>query len=288
MKISKNLRACFLSTCDLKRKGMSDEKIDNYNGPLQIGNISDGGQYVIIKSVRDMAYAEIMKEKLQLKHELGIPLDDELPQRTEEIFREKAEDLTKRFHLMISARGFPEKIKRLFEIKDKKSAERYCKTLHLNGYDISDSRFNADQAGFSHTNKHLEIVPEDLEPTKVQKDAFRNISELGPIQNKDARKYLQKISATFKQRKNINAHLYERGKEWHLFWFTYHDSIPGNIGQEPHWQGGNHVHYTSYLWGLNKENVWKSLESSSYKINGTHVKYTHDEVPQRKKLAGEL
>jgi hypothetical protein len=84
---------------------------------------------------------------------------------------------------------------------------------------------------------------------------------------------VKKIGETFKQRKCISAHLFEKDDEWHLFYFDYKDAF-SPLGKN-HYEHGPHIHYISHLWGkiINKDNLWMMLDQRQTKIDSIHIKY---------------
>ncbi|NBX75131.1 MAG: hypothetical protein EBQ92_01070 [Proteobacteria bacterium] len=84
------------------------------------------------------------------------------------------------------------------------------------------------------------------------------------------------FKGTFAQRKKVNVHLFENRDQWHLFWFLFNDAYSGPQKKATHWQGGDHLHHTSHLWGNEKEVLWDALKNRDYSIRGIHVRYNHE------------
>jgi hypothetical protein len=114
---------------------------------------------------------------------------------------------------------------------------------------------------------------------KEEENAFLS-NGIGLFKTEAAKKFVRKIQGAFQRRKNLNAHLFENGSEWHIFWFTFDDINSGAKGMNPHWTEGDHVHYTSYLWGHKKEEAWEDLASGKYSISGEHIKYKNNDYPE--------
>ncbi len=55
-----------------------------------------------------------------------------------------------------------------------------------------------------------------------------------------------------------------------LFFFDAQDLLEG------HWVAGDHIHYTSYLWGSNMRSVWEGLDSRKFKPKSEHIRYKHN------------
>jgi hypothetical protein len=99
---------------------------------------------------------------------------------------------------------------------------------------------------------------------------------VGPIKG-DALKFVNKIDQQFKQRKNVVAHLFTKDEIWHCFYFTYQDAFGTKMSGENHWKYGDHIHYTSHLFGrqMKKEEVWADLDKKQYNFKNLHIKYKY-------------
>lgn len=169
--------------------------------------------------------------------------------------------------------GVPQVFNSLFTINKKAETEKYCNTITICARELSLLATNYDQIGFKHRRHHSQVVPQHLRPTDKEKSAFF-YNGVGALSTKEAKTFVRKTTNTFKERKNINAHLFERNEEWHLFYFTYDDINAGAKGKRPHWSAGDHIHYISHLWALDKEYLWQQIISSDKRpFNGIHIRY---------------
>lgn len=220
------------------------------------GDMLEGLTFVTFESLKAIA----VSQKITLVPEFLVQL------------KIKAREEAMRIIENMKAKGVPEKFIKLFGFKKKKEVNRYCRELTVTHEEFALLATNFEQIGMSHKRHHFEHVPKELKTSEDEKIAFR-VNGLGAFASKSAIKFIQKISATFKQRKNINAHLFEGEGGWHLFWFTFDDINAGATGKAPHWSGGDHIHYTSSLWGHDLMKIWMQIQEGKYSIAGTHIRY---------------
>lgn len=203
-----------------------------FTGPTRFGEIlSKGGALYVIRSWRDAAYAQMEAVRAKMVMD-GLPITPVM----EQLMVEKAEKMAAEMEAEYRAKGVPDIFKKLLAVDRKKDVEKYCKSLSIAGSDFSLFIHNCNQLDFSHSRQHLEIVPKELYPTDEEREAFQS-NGVGLFKIKAAKKFVKKIGATFDQRKNINAHLFESGDKWHLFWFTFDDAYASQRGKTNHWKG---------------------------------------------------
>lgn len=186
----------------------------------------------------------------------------------EEWARETAQSTFER----LRNRGIPAHLVELFKQTQKKDAVRLAKNMTITGTELSSLILNCDSIGFLHSPFHLDIIPEHLYPTEAEEKAFKE-NGVGAFKTQEAKKFVRKLSAMLDQRKMVHGHLFENQHEWHLLYFTPDDAMATQRGKVPHWVGGNHIHYTSHLWGLDREVIWSSLQNPPYIIKNEHIKY---------------
>lgn len=246
-------------------------KNDKDGKPTQFGSISSpGGAIFVLKAGDDTKQLHVEVAKAILDRE-GIPFTKEVL----EVVEQFAIQTDRAIRSEIAARGVPAIFRELFAARKKKVAKRFAADIVINLKDFSDLSYNVSQIGFRHRRHHEQYVPKELRTTEEERIAFFS-NGLGSLKSKSAAGFFRKTLAIFSQRKNVNAHLFEKENEWHIFWFTFDDVFAGAKGVAPHWTGGDHIHYTSHLWGHNKDEVWQQLVSGRYSISGIHIKY-HDE-----------
>ena len=144
----------------------------------------------------------------------------------------------------------------LLNAKTKRDAERIGKTLTIYKDQFSSLILNAHlyrKDGYCYKQNNMTHVAADLSEKRLQQYV------------KD-RKFSKIIQKTLYERKHNCFHLFEKEDEWHLFYFDFNDV------KDKHWKGGPHIHYISYLWRIDKNELLKQLEDRTYKIGGIHIR----------------
>jgi hypothetical protein len=201
------------------------------------------------------AWADICKIGLQLK---GIQVTPSIENEILDFVQSKLDEIESE----VDAEGVPAKLMPLFEIEKKSKVVGYCKKLELSEDELVLLIHNCHQIGFKHRAKFTEFVPPHLKVLD---------SDISAMKNESPRQFLKKVHGIFKERKRIHVHLFERGNEWHCFYFSYSDMEAGN---RSHWKHGSHLHYISHLWSnLKKRQVWESFDKRVVEIRGSaHIK----------------
>ncbi len=142
---------------------------------------------------------------------------------------------------------------------------------------------NCDLIGFKYTRKHHEFIPEDITPTAQEEMAFFD-APTGPLQSKDANKFVSKFKQLPLKRKFITAHLFESVENtnvWHILFFDRKEIIEPK--GKNHYKDGEHIHFISHLFGnqMNKLQILVDLENNKSTKGSEHIKY----VPGVKKPA---
>lgn len=165
--------------------------------------------------------------------------------RQKEHVEKRVRRLQSKYNKSISGEGVSENLSTLLEISKKAEAEKYCKTLLISEHDLFLLIHNCVQIGFKHRSRFPQYVPShgEIQPEDKEK-----------MKNGDFKQITKKVNAIFTQRRNIYVHIFERGVEWHCFYFSLGDI---DVGEKNHWIQGCHIHYLSHLWpNYNKEQVW--------------------------------
>ncbi len=186
------------------------------------------------------------------------------------------------YHDEVAALGVPDSLKLLFQIDKKSQVKKHCRTLQISEYDLFVLIHNCCQIDFKHLSKFPEYVPDHLEITE---DDRENMKTGKP------KTFTKKVHSTMLERRHISVHFFERGLEWHCFYFSY-DDIKSNEGN--HWEYGSHLHYVSHLWPeYSKDQVLTQFDKRSTDISGNfHIRfepfhYPHpDEVIRESKKRG--
>jgi len=178
--------------------------------------------------------------------------------------RRQQEEYDKQLYL----EGIPEKLKTFFSITRKKDLISYGKRVRISEDELFLLIHNCSQIGFKHRSKFPQFVPQDR---KILDSDEADLKQGNPL------KIRNKIKRIFEERKNYMVHLFERGKEWHLFYYTYKDM---ETGDKSHWKHGSHLHYVSHLWPeYKKRQLWESFDNRNINIQGVHIRLETVETP---------
>lgn len=172
----------------------------------------------------------------------------------------------------IRIEGVPTNLQQLFNATNKKEASKIAKVIKITKRDLTNMIANCEQIGFKHSRKHMQFVPHDLQPSLTQREAFQQ-NGIGTLKTKEAQTFVRKIYETFKKRRYVSAHLFEKGDEWHLLYFDLRE-ITEPIGIN-HYVYGPHIHYISHLMGhnTNKAKIWQAIENGENVRGSEHIKY---------------
>lgn len=246
-------------------------KSEKYKGPTKFGEVlAPGGAMFVIRTWRDVAYAQLEAVRAKMIMN-GMPITP----LVERLLVEHAEKMATELENEYRAKGVPNVFKKLLALEKKKDVIKFLNSMKITGSEFALFIHNCAQVGLNHSRQHLQVIPKELHSTESERKAFE-ANGVGPFKTVGAKKFVKKMMATFEQRKNINAHLFEVGDQWHLFWFTFDDSHAEARGRSNHWAGGDHVHYTSYLWNHDKNELWSKFSNPPYTISGVHIKYDHE------------
>lgn len=165
----------------------------------------------------------------------------------------------------------------LFNIKDKKSTEKYCRNFVLRSEDLSAvilaARLGAMKP-YTYTCHFVTTTPEHLHPTKndIAAIAANGVGRLKPT----ALKAVTKVNQIFKDRRMFSAHLFypPSRKYWHLFYFDQRDvEAIGN-----HWRkGGPHIHYSRESFCREPlDQIWKNIcTDNPSPPKAIHIRYDY-------------
>lgn len=143
----------------------------------------------------------------------------------------------------IKSVGVPDYLQKLLSIEKKSELERFCRDITVSRDDLTMLIVNSATIGYVHRSKHHEYVPKHLNISDEELDSLSD-SLVGKKLTGKAKKCVNKISQTFKERRCLSLHLFVNfnNLKWHLFFFDQ------NSVQGAHWKHGAHIHFTNYLW----------------------------------------
>lgn len=166
----------------------------------------------------------------------------------------------------------------LFEAETKRQAEKVCDGLVLTKRDMRSlvelSLREFDVFPYYHAFKYRERVPSDLALTEKNIAAITQAE--GGVPSDGIRRAMKKLSQLPKNVERASAHLFytPRHTVWHLFYFDIRDRDVSN----PHWVGGPHIHYLSYLYTNRPcQEVWSNFCKDGKRgvARGTHIRFQH-------------
>ncbi|MDP8230433.1 MAG: hypothetical protein P9L93_04935 [Candidatus Gorgyraea atricola] len=165
----------------------------------------------------------------------------------------------------------PEYLKKLLEIEEKVKLKRYCNDIIVTQEDFVKLITNCYKIGYLHQIKHHDFVSSHLHPSEKEKDALASVT-VGERITGDAKKFMNKISQIFKERRYLVAHIFFNEKKWHMFYFDQRDA---ESQRKNHWKKGAHIHFVNYLWpqyDLNK--LWEIFDMANASAGGKlHIKF---------------
>lgn len=223
----------------------------------QLGSLtSPSGALFVIEDAEGniLASAEIYKAILQAN---GIEITPEIEKQVISYTRDRQAE----FDRQVESMGIPEKLKTILQFTKKSKAVAYCKRIRISEDELFLLVHNCSQIGFAHRSKFAEFVPKSREVSD---------SDIAEMKQGNPRKFLNKVKRIFEERKRNHVHFFEKGKEWHCFYYSYKDM---ESGEKRHWKLGSHLHYVSYLWpDLRKRQVWEAFDKRNVDIQGVHIK----------------
>lgn len=212
-----------------------------------------GGALYCVKDAEGeiQVYKEYIKSNLEVS---GIQVTPEIEQVIVEYLRCQQQIAEQQLY----SEGIPEKFQDLFDFTKKKKAVAYCKTIRISEDELALLVHNCSQIGFKHRSKFKEFVP---------KERLLSDSDISDLKQGKPRNFISKVRSIFQERKKYHVQLFEKGTEWHCFYYTYRDMQSGQ------WKLGSHLHYVSHLWPeYRKRQVWESFDKRDVSIRGIHIK----------------
>lgn len=162
---------------------------------------------------------------------------------------------------------------KLFYIDKKKELVKHCKNLVIYKADFAGliMTCNTVDVGYRHKIYYRDIVPDHLEPTTEEFEAFSNNS--GNNLEGKAAKLISKVSQIFKDRRYLVGHMFftQNLTYWHFFYFDQRD----HSKQDNHWHRGPHIHFINYLWPCyNAQDIWNRFTKGNPQMRESiHIKY---------------
>lgn len=130
------------------------------------------------------------------------------------------------------------------DIAEKAALEAYADRVRVRDDDLCGLILASDIGAIpiGHVAIHRHYHPPHLDLTQKNLSALSR-NGVGPL-SKDARTTVNKVMATFRERRLFNAHFFwliDHPREWHLLYFDQRDTS----GQ--HWVAGPHIHLINHV-----------------------------------------
>lgn len=159
--------------------------------------------------------------------------------------------------------GIPDNLKSLISTTRKNKTEQYARDTVISEHELFLLIYNCSQMGFSHRSKFRQYVPSHLSVSGADREEMKAGRP---------KRFTKKFSASLLERRYLHVHIFERGADWHCFYFSHQDIESGDTN---HWKGSCHVHYLSHLWpNLDKKWVWSRFTKRQTDIsNSLHIRF---------------
>lgn len=173
--------------------------------------------------------------------------------------------------------SIPVHLRKLLAIEKKSALKKFCKEITITQDDLISLIFNSSTIGYLHSRKHHEFVPKHLSPKDNEFRALGRVSA-GQKLTGDAKKFVNKVSQIFKERRLISVHVFYNNTKWHLFYFDLDDIDERNN----HWKHGPHIHFVNYLWpNLDINNLFGLFDKVESSAAGKlHIRYKDQDRTQ--------
>lgn len=148
---------------------------------------------------------------------------------------------------------------------DRNDVERKCSQVSLNLTEFPGVVEYLKGAGFQHQLLAYEKAIDNVKLTA------KNMEGLQDISKPPSQKTLRKLIGNFDTQQVIKffGHLFIKGDEWHLFYFSG-ASLEGNESGN-FWGGKPHVHYLCNKHGRNLEEIRSQIKMKIGTLNGEHI-----------------
>lgn len=176
----------------------------------------------------------------------------------------RAEQKAKAIFDRMKNHGIKDELKALFSATRKKEAVRIAGTLTMTQRDLVGLILNCADLGLRHHLFTKEFRPPGTEGLQPPVDM---IAEGGKELTEAGKRFFKQMGHVFTQRQQIHVHLFENEAQHHFIFFDFADT------KDEHWVGGNHVHYSSHLWGIPKEDTFKDFETRGERPTNVHIKF---------------
>jgi len=163
----------------------------------------------------------------------------------------------------------------IFTIKKLSDLKKHCRRSTVAQTDLANFIMwcaSTADAPFLRAAHHRQFVPEHLTLSKSDHAALaaNGVGRLKPA----AQKMVNKVFATFNERRMLSGHLFWDTRAWHFFYFDNHDQDT----HRNHWAGGPHIHLTNHLWpNRSATAVWDEFRKGNPVMKGAlHIRFERD------------
>ncbi len=183
-----------------------------------------------------------------------------------EVFCRADREATEMFR-RTKSHGISEDLKKLLTAERKADAIRIAKGLTISQLDLVGLVMNCGDLGLRYHFYKKEFRPQGTENLRAPTEMAGGD---GKTLTKEGRKFIKQIGHAFNQRQQLCVHLFENDTQHHFIFFDF-DDMNGK-----HWVGGNHLHYSSHLWGIPKDETFKAFETKGERPPNEHIKYLEE------------
>jgi hypothetical protein len=157
--------------------------------------------------------------------------------------RRRYPEMVEEMRAKSALRGIAPPLVALLAAKSKADQARLADGLNLTQVQLFDLTMLSEQVlGLQHSIHHAEHTPQHLRPGRSGVWIQRSPKAIpdGPSTASPV-----KLVQLFKERKQLLAHLFQRGEDWHAFVCEFREAFRL---EEAKWVGGTHMHFVSHLW----------------------------------------
>jgi hypothetical protein len=161
--------------------------------------------------------------------------------------------------------GVADVIKEVMTCRTPKIADSVARNRKLTITEFVAAMHCLRHLGYSHRLEIQYRIPDSIKDLKLPKEI--NLTPKGNvIRGSGENRISESLAGEIEKRISaMRIHLFEKGSEWHCFYFGYRD-IRGE-----HSSVGTHVHYCSHNWQPSAQMVLKLLKQPKYSIKSAHI-----------------
>ncbi len=200
-----------------------------------------------------------------------IPLELVLTKLSDQIQNDMANEFMKIIDIPI-----PNNFIKLLTCNSKKEQVQLLKGTTLHPFQLEALIIKAwNDYGYSFSNYKAEHRPKGYEDAKLPKLGVLKGNTIEAVGNTTLSK--KQVKQVIEQRNVYISKFIDKGSTWHCFFITY-NSLKGS----ENWNNGTpHYHYISDKFGINRDEVVRTLKSNKYKLgNLPHIILNNNKIDE--------